>query len=67
MKTSRYEQGPLLGPHAIGAERFATVSSGSSFAQAAGPILRKQARVQNPDEVPRSRPAGGRQTHREQR
>ena len=47
-----------FGPHAIGAERFATVSSGSSFAQVAGAILRKQARVQNPDkaEVPGSSP-----------
>ncbi len=49
MKTSRYEQGQLLGPHAIGTERFAMVSSGSSFAQAADPILGKHAWVQNPD------------------
>jgi hypothetical protein len=44
-----------FGPHAIGAERFATVSSGTSFAQVVGAILHKQARVQNPDkdEVPR--------------
>jgi hypothetical protein len=38
-----------FGPHAIGAERFATVSSGRPFAQVAGPILRKQAQGQNPD------------------
>jgi hypothetical protein len=38
-----------FGPHAIGTERFATVSSGPSFAQLAGPILEKQDRVQNPD------------------
>jgi hypothetical protein len=38
-----------VGPHASGAERFATVSSGPSFAQVADPILGKQARVQNPD------------------
>jgi hypothetical protein len=45
-----------FGPHAIGTERFATVSSGPSFAQLAGPILGEQARVQNPDkdEVPGS-------------
>lgn len=36
-------------PHPIGTQRFATVSSGTSFAQVAGAILRKQARVQNPD------------------
>jgi hypothetical protein len=36
-------------PHAIGTELFATVSSGASFAQVAGAILRKHARVQNPD------------------
>jgi hypothetical protein len=40
---------PQLGPHAIGTERFPTVSSGSSFTQVAGVILGKQARVQNPD------------------
>ena len=28
-----------FGPHAIGAERFATVSNGTSFAQVAGAIL----------------------------
>jgi hypothetical protein len=38
-----------FGPHPIGAERFVTVSSGRSFAQVAGAILRKQARGQNPD------------------
>ena len=38
-----------FGPHPIGAERFATVSSGRSFAQVAGAILGKQGRVQNPD------------------
>jgi hypothetical protein len=38
-----------FGPHPIGAERFVTVSSGKSFAQVAGTILRKQARGQNPD------------------
>jgi hypothetical protein len=40
-----------LGPRlvAIGAERFVAVSSGRSFAQGAGAILRKQAPGQNPD------------------
>jgi hypothetical protein len=38
-----------FGPHAIGPERFATVSSGTSFAQVAGAILGKQARAQIPD------------------
>ena len=41
-----------FGPHAIGAERFATVSSGLQryvVPQAAGTILGKQARGQNPD------------------
>src|SRR4029453_3478237 len=38
-----------VGPHAIGPERFATVSSGASFAQVAGVILRKQVPVENPD------------------
>jgi hypothetical protein len=44
-----------FGPHAIGAERFVAVSSGTSFAQVAGAILGKRARGQNPDkdEVPR--------------
>jgi hypothetical protein len=37
-----------FGPHAIGAERFATVSSGASFAQMEGAILGKQARLENP-------------------
>jgi hypothetical protein len=47
-----------FGPHAIGAERFPTVTGGSSFTQVAGAILQKQARVQNPDkdEVPGSSP-----------
>src|SRR4029453_9662708 len=39
----------MPGPHAIGAERFATVSSSASFAQVAGAILGKQARVQISD------------------
>jgi hypothetical protein len=41
------------GPYAIGAERSVAVSSGTSFAQVVGAILKKQARVQNPakDEV----------------
>jgi hypothetical protein len=38
-----------FGLHVIGTERFATVSSGTSFAQVAGAILGKRARVQNPD------------------
>ena len=38
-----------FGPHAIGAERFLAVSSGTSFAQVAGPILGKRARGLNPD------------------
>jgi hypothetical protein len=38
-----------FGPHAIGTERFATVPSGASFAQVAGALLGKQARLQNPD------------------
>src|SRR5215211_240363 len=38
-----------FGPHAIGTQRFITVSSGRSFAQVAGAILRKRARAQNPD------------------
>jgi hypothetical protein len=47
-----------FGPHAIGAERFPTVSSGRSFAQVASPILGKRARGLNPDkdEVPGSSP-----------
>jgi hypothetical protein len=46
-----------FGPHSIGTQRLATVSSGTSFAQVAGAILGKQARMQNPDkdEVPGSR------------
>jgi hypothetical protein len=39
----------MFGPHAIGSERFAMVSSGRSFAQVAAGILQRQARVQNPD------------------
>jgi hypothetical protein len=46
-----------VGPRPSGTERFATVSSGRSFAQIAGAILRKQARVQDPDKTPM---AGGR-------
>ena len=46
-----------FGPHPIGTERFATVSSGTSFAQVAGAILGKQARVENPDKTAM---AGGR-------
>jgi hypothetical protein len=38
-----------FGPHAIGAERSLTVSSGTSFAQVAAAILQKPARAQNPD------------------
>jgi hypothetical protein len=55
-----------FGPHATGAERFLTVSSGTPFAQVAEAIQGKQARVQNPDkdEVQveagaSARPAGG--------
>jgi hypothetical protein len=44
-----------FGPHAIGVERFATVSSGPSFVQVAGGILGKQARVENPDKTPMAR------------
>jgi hypothetical protein len=49
-----------LGPHARGAERFAAVCNGASFAHVAGVILHKQAQVQNPekDEVPSSSPGG---------
>jgi hypothetical protein len=39
----------MFGPHAIGTERFATVSSGTSLPQVAGAILGEQACVQNPD------------------
>jgi hypothetical protein len=41
-----------------GSQRSPAVSSGKSFAQVAGAILRKQARGQNPDkdEVPGSSP-----------
>jgi len=38
-----------VGPRPIGAERFATVSSGASFAQVAEAILGKHARVENHD------------------
>jgi hypothetical protein len=38
-----------FGPHAIGAERFTTVSSGTSFAQVAGAIQEKQTHVQISD------------------
>jgi hypothetical protein len=41
---------PTFGPHAIGTERFSAVTKGMSFVQVAGAVLRKQARVQNPDE-----------------
>jgi hypothetical protein len=46
-----------FGPHALGTERFPTVTSGTSFAQVTGAILREHARAQNPDkdEVPRFR------------
>src|SRR4029450_9500340 len=49
----------MPGPHAIGAERFATVSSSASFAQVAGALLGKQARVQisDKDEAAGSSPA----------
>jgi hypothetical protein len=40
-----------------GSQRSPAVSSGKSFAQVAGAILRKQARGQNPDKTPM---AGGR-------
>jgi len=46
-----------FGPHPIGFERFPAVSNGPSFAQVAGAILEKRARVQNPDKTPM---AGGR-------
>jgi hypothetical protein len=39
-----------FGPHAIGAERFITVSSGTSSALVSHSILRKQSRVENPDQ-----------------
>ena len=41
----------------IGTERFGAVSSGTSFAQVVGAILRKQTHAQNPDKTPM---AGGR-------
>jgi hypothetical protein len=37
------------GPHAIGPERFATVSRGASFAQVAGAIQRERFHAKNPD------------------
>jgi hypothetical protein len=46
-----------VGPHAIGAERFLALSSGTSFAQVAGAILGKRARGQNPDKAAGSSPA----------
>ena len=50
MNVRRRAAWSTFGPQAIGAERFATVSSGlHSFEQVAGAILGKQARVQNPD------------------
>jgi hypothetical protein len=54
MNARRRAARSTFGPHAIGAERFVAVCSGASFAQVAGAILQKQARVQNPDkdEVP---------------
>jgi hypothetical protein len=47
-----------FGPHPIGSERFAAVSSGTSLAQVADEILRKRPGVQNrdKDEVPGSSP-----------
>jgi hypothetical protein len=56
----RHERGGF-GPHLVHTqsepEQCAAVSSGASFAQVAGVILQKQARVENPDkdEVPNSR------------
>ena len=38
-----------FGPHAIGFERFATVSTGTSSAQVRAVIQGKQASVKNPD------------------
>jgi hypothetical protein len=40
-----------VGPHAIGAQRFTTVSCGTSFAQVAGAVQDKQARVENPERM----------------
>jgi hypothetical protein len=40
-----------FGPHAIGTQRFAAVSSRTSFAQVVGAILGKQALAQNPDRM----------------
>jgi hypothetical protein len=42
-------RGSTFGPHAIGTQRFPTVSSSTSFAQATGAILGKRAYGQNPD------------------
>src|SRR4029450_1976483 len=53
-----------FGPHAIGTERFATVSSGPSFAQVVGAILGKQAPVQNPDKGAVPSRSSDRVTHR---
>jgi hypothetical protein len=52
------------GPHAIGTEWYATVSSGTSFAQVADGILREQARVQNPDKDEVTGSSPGRPTNR---
>jgi hypothetical protein len=49
----------MFGPHAIGTERFVTVSSGPSFAQVAEAILAKRARVENPDKDEIPGPAPG--------
>jgi hypothetical protein len=39
----------MFGRHPMRADRFATVSSGTSFAQLADAILGKRAWVENPD------------------
>ncbi len=49
-----------FGPHAIGTERFATVSSGTSVPQVADPILGKRRLVENPDKDAVRVKAGGR-------
>jgi hypothetical protein len=51
-----------FGPDAIGAERFATVFSGTSFVQVARAILQERARVQNPDKDEVSSPVCDRST-----
>ena len=65
LPTSKCSTGPGLGPRLVhmpsdpsGPQRSPAVSSGRSFAQVAGAILRKQALGQNPDkdEVPGSSP-----------